>query len=197
MVLAFPVANGDKSASREGDSHITRYIAPVNTGAGVAATTSDRRTAQILLAALAWATAIIHVIAAAHHYEEWVLYGVFFTILAPAQAIWGGLVFQHPDSRRIIAIGAIVNLGVAILWAMSRTTGIPIGPTPWQPEAAGWHDVMATINELAMFGIAAALLGWLPARFAADDAAIARIAKWVAIPLLVISALAASLAHEH
>ncbi len=56
---------------------------------------------------------------------------------------------------------------------------------------------MATLNELAMFGIAAALLGWLPARFAVDDAAIARIAKWVAIPLLVVSALAASLGHEH
>ncbi len=182
---------------RQGDSGITRYIARVNTtGAGIAAT-SDRRTAQILLAALAWATAIIHVLAAAHHYEEWVLYGVFFSILAPAQAIWGGLIFQHPDNRRIVATGAIVNLGVAILWAMSRTTGIPIGPTPWQPEAAGWHDVMATLNELAMFGIAAALLGWLPARLAVDDAAIARVAKWVAVPLLVISALAASLGHEH
>lgn len=196
-MLVLPVANSDNSPSQRGESDITRYIARVSSEAGIAAGTNDRRTAQILLASLAWATSIIHVIAAAHHYEEWVLYGVFFTVLAPAQAIWGGLVFQHPDNRRIIAIGAIVNLGVAFVWAMSRTTGIPIGPTPWQPETAGWHDVMATLNELAMFGIAAALLGWLPARFAADDATIARLAKWVAIPLLVISVLAASLAHEH
>lgn len=165
--------------------------------AGLLAATSDRRIAEILLAALAWATAIIHVIAAAHHYQEWVLYGVFFTVLAPAQAIWGGLVFQHAENRRVLAVGAVVNLGVAVVWAMSRTTGIPVGPTPWTPEAAGWHDVMATLNELAMFGIAAALLGWLPARFAGSDETIARLAKWVAIPLLVISALAASLAHEH
>ncbi len=169
----------------------------MNSGVEFAATTSDRRTAQVLLAALAWATAIIHVIAAAHHYQEWVLYGVFFTVLAPAQAIWGGLVFQHGDNRRLLMIGTIVNLGVAVVWAMSRTTGIPIGPTPWAPEAAGWHDVMATLNELAMVGIAAALLGWLPARFVVNDAAVARFAKAVAIPLLVISVLAASLAHEH
>jgi hypothetical protein len=156
---------------------------------------STRREAEVLLASLAWATALIHVLAAAHHYREWALYGVFFTILAPAQAIWGGLVFQHPENRRLLTIGATVNLGVALVWAMSRTTGIPIGPTPWSPEAVGWHDVVATLNELAMAGIATALLGKLPGPI--SDETLSRAARYVAVPLLVITVLAASLAHEH
>jgi hypothetical protein len=157
----------------------------------------SRREAQVLLAALAWATAFIHVLAAAHHYREWALYGVFFTVLAPAQAIWGGLVFQQIGGRRLLALGGIVNLGVALIWAMSRTTGIPIGPTPWQPEALGWHDVMATLNELAMTAIVAGLLGVLPGWFGRSDENLAKLARWLAVPLLVVSVLAASLAHEH
>jgi hypothetical protein len=78
---------------------------------------------------------------------------------------------------------------------MSRTTGIPIGPTPWQPESVGWHDVIATLNELAMAGIVAGLLGLLP--WPVSDAALGRAARWVAVPLLVITVLAASFAHEH
>jgi hypothetical protein len=159
--------------------------------------TGARREARVLLAALAWATALIHVFAAAHHYREWALYGVFFTVLAPAQAIWGGLVFQQFGGRRVLLVGGAVNLGVALVWAMSRTTGIPIGPNPWQPEAVGWHDVMATLNELAMAGIVAGLLGLIPGWIGRSDENLARFARWVAVPLLVISVLAASLAHEH
>jgi hypothetical protein len=152
-----------------------------------------KREAQLLLAALAWATALIHVLAAAHHYREWALYGVFFTILAPAQAIWGGMIFQRPEDRRLLLIGGAVNLAVACVWAMSRTTGIPVGPTPWTPERVGWHDVMATLNELAMAAIAAGLLGKLPL----SEERLGRAARQIAIPLLVISVLTASLAHEH
>lgn len=164
-------------------------------GSGRAQPDAAAGEACVLLAALAWATAFIHVLAAAHHYREWALYGVFFTILAPAQAIWGGLVFQRRHDRRILALGAIANLIVAVVWAMSRTTGIPIGPEPWTPEAVGWHDVIATLNELAMAGIVAGLLGWLPGSLSPQF--VSRMARYVAVPLLVISVLAASVAHEH
>ena len=152
-----------------------------------------QREVELLLAMLAWATALIHVLAVAHHYREWVLYGVFFTILAPAQAIWGGFVVGRPGDRRLLAAGGAVNLAVACVWAISRTTGIPVGPTPWRPEAIGWHDVMATLNELTMAAIVAGMLGMLPL----SEERLARAARCIAVPLLVISVLAASLAHHH
>jgi hypothetical protein len=152
-----------------------------------------QRELGLLLAMLAWATALIHVLAAAHHYREWVAYGVFFTILAPAQGIWGGFVVRRPGDRLLLAAGGAVNLAVACVWAISRTTGIPVGPTPWRPEAIGWHDVMATLNELAMAAIVAGMLGMLPL----SGERLARAARCIAVPLLVISVLAASLAHQH
>ena len=65
--------------------------------------------------------------------------------------------------------------------------------TPWRPEAIGWHDVMATLNELAMAAIVAGMLGILPL----PEERLARATRYVAVPLLVISVLAASLAHHH
>lgn len=125
--------------------------------------------------------------------REWVLYGVFFTILAPAQAIWGVLVVRRPEDRRLLAAGGAVNLAVACVWMISRTTGIPVGPTPWRPEAIGWHDVMATLNELAMAVIVVGMLGMLPL----SEERLAHAARYVAVPLLVSSVLSASLAHQH
>jgi hypothetical protein len=148
---------------------------------------------HLLLAGLAWETAFIHVLAATHHYNEWVLYGVFFTLLAPAQAIWGGLVFQHGANRRLLLIGGVANFAVAVVWAISRTTGMPVGPTPWHAEAIGWHDACATLNELAMAGIVAAMLG----RFPLSEDTIMRVSRSVAFPLLIVGALSASFAHEH
>jgi hypothetical protein len=52
---------------------------------------------------------------------------------------------------------------------------------------------VATLNELAMAAIVAGMLGMLPL----SDERLALAARWIAVPLLVISVLAASLAHQH
>jgi hypothetical protein len=31
---------------------------------------------------------------------------------------------------------------------VTRTTGVPLGPTPWRPEAFGSLDVVSTLAEL-------------------------------------------------
>jgi putative NADH-flavin reductase len=151
------------------------------------------RQQQLMLAALAWASAFIHVDAAAHHYSEWVLYGVFFTVLAPLQVIWGGLVLQRPHDRRLLWLGGAVSVLVALTWMMSRTTGIPIGPTPWKPEAVGWHDVMATLDEVALAVAAAGLLGKLPLSVEGST----RLLRYTTVPLTIVSVLALGLAHQH
>ena len=73
----------------------------------------------------------------------------FFVLLAAAQFLWGVAVYRSP-SRWLLSVGAIISLAVAVLWIVSRTSGLPIGPEPWTPEAVGAVDSIATANEVVL-----------------------------------------------
>jgi hypothetical protein len=68
--------------------------------------------------------------------------------------------FAQPACRRrsrgLLPAGAALSLLVAAVRAMSRTTGLPVGPEPWRPEDVGAVDAIATADELVL-----ALLVWL------------------------------------
>jgi hypothetical protein len=104
---------------------------------------------------LSWGAALIHVSAAIGHLHESGLYVLFFALLAPTQLGWGFLVCRR-RTRELLLAGVALSLLVAAVWLMSRTTGLPVGPEPWHPEAVGAIDAIATADELAL-----ALLVWL------------------------------------
>jgi hypothetical protein len=110
----------------------------------------------LLIAALACASGVIHVIASAEHFSEYWLFGVFFALLAPLQVIWGAYVVAMPRVD-ILTYGAICNGLVAVLWTISRTVGLPIGPMHWTPEVAGLPDVLSTLDE----ALIVILCGWV------------------------------------
>jgi len=49
---------------------------------------------------------------------------------------------------RTVGYVALASVWVVALWLVSRTTGLPTGPQPWQPEAYGVPDVVASCAEL-------------------------------------------------
>jgi hypothetical protein len=104
---------------------------------------------------LSWGAGLIHISAAIGHVHESGLYVLFFALLAPTQLAWGFAACRR-SSRALLLGGAALSLLVAAVWAMSRTTGLPVGPEPWRPEAVGAVDVIATADELVL-----ALLVWL------------------------------------
>ena len=104
---------------------------------------------------LSWGAALIHISAAIGHVHESGLYVLFFALLAPTQLAWGFLVCRR-STRELLLAGAALSLLVAAVWLMSRTTGLPVGPEPWRPEAVGAVDAIATADELAL-----TLLVWL------------------------------------
>ena len=102
----------------------------------------------------------------AAHFREYWLFGLLFAIVAPLQLAWAELVRRRPRDRRLLAAGALGNGAIAAVWIASRTTGLPIGPHPGEPEPAGLKDVLATADELLCAAIVAVLLvraavGWL------------------------------------
>jgi hypothetical protein len=124
------------------------------TARGRGATPARReRTAgeELALAAavLIFASGFIHSALIVDHFEEYWLFGVFFAVVTCTQALWTALLYLRPRDRRILLAGAIGNAFVAGVWLISRTTGTPFGPRPWEPATAGVMDVIATMDEVA------------------------------------------------
>jgi hypothetical protein len=136
---------------------------------------------------LSWGAALIHVSAAIEHSGESALYAVFFALLAPVQLAWGFLLCRFA-SRRLLVAGCVLSLIVVFVWAMSRTTGVPVGPRPWHPEAVGLVDSLATADELMIV-----LLVWSFTRRATARGArtaLAAAAEVLGVMLILVSSLA-------
>ena len=144
-----------------------------------------------LLTGLYWMAAAIHVVASASHFSEWWLFGIFFAVLAAWQATWGILLYREPSERALVT-GAGVNTGVALLWLVTRTVGLPLGPETWSPERIGVLDVAATVDELsiAALGLALVSVAWRR-RLGAKPV------EWLLLALLIASGVALMAGGHH
>jgi hypothetical protein len=125
----------------------------------VARTLTDRDVpALAFVAALASAAAgAIHLVVAQPHFDEWWGFGVFFVVSGAVQMGWAALAATAP-SRELLLIGAAGNVAIVVLWAVTRTTGLPFGPDPGAAEAVGSADLAATAFELVIAAAAVLLL---------------------------------------
>jgi hypothetical protein len=111
----------------------------------------------IAAALLSAGAAAVHASAAGPHFDHYVPHGVLFVVTALAQAAWAALVLTAP-SAPLLAAGALGNLGVAIVWALSRTVGLPLGPESGAPEPVGAPDLVATSFEILVIAACVLLL---------------------------------------
>jgi hypothetical protein len=102
------------------------------------------------------AAAVAHAAVCPAHFEEGVLFGMFFAVSALLQLLWAGLLAVH-RSRPLLAVGAAGNLAIVGLWAVTRTVGLPFGLLP-EPEAVGPWDLACGMWELAVVGCCLGLL---------------------------------------
>ena len=116
-----------------------------------------------VVAALSLLAAAIHLWVMPEHLEEWWGYGAFFLVLAVAQGMYGLGLLRWP-SRPFLLLGVAGNLAVAILWLVTRTTGIPLlGPHAGEAEAVGVLDLACTLAEVGIVaGLGALAMRDLP-----------------------------------
>ena len=110
----------------------------------------DRRLPMIAdatLAVLSVVAATIHLLVVPEHLDEYVPFGVFFVVIGIAQAGWALLMGTIPG-RGLLATGLVGNAAIILIWAVTRTVGLPIGPEPWAPEPVGAWDVLSTGCEV-------------------------------------------------
>ncbi len=163
-------------------------------GRAVAVRPGQRTAAEslaLVAGLLVFASSVIHARVIADHLEYWWPSGVFFLVVACAQAAWSVLIFRHPRNRRLLRAGAIGNGALVVVWAFSRTAGMPVGPQPWRPEPVGAADVLATVDQLAAVVLLGVALAVAPAAHRTLTRIHIRLATSLAGPLFIYSILAA------
>lgn len=104
-------------------------------------------------AALSFLAGAIHLAALPEHVGESLLFGVFFLGCGVFQ-LGSGLAVRTRGTRGIWTAVAFGNGAVVALWILSRTAGVPAGPTPWIPERIGPLDAVATACEIVLVALA-------------------------------------------
>ena len=94
----------------------------------------------------------IHAFFAPEHFEEWVGYEVFFSVVSVCQMLFSLIVVTTTLPRReLLWAGILGNLALITLWGVTRTIGIPFfGPSAGEVETVGLLDLIAQIAELAL-----------------------------------------------
>ena len=119
------------------------------------------------------AAAGIHALVTPEHFGHDAAAGGFFLAVAGLQLAWAVQVVRSPSNTALFTWGAVVNVAVLALWALSRTAGLPFGPEAGEVEPLGFLDVACAIYEAAV--VAGCLRRCLSRRPAA---------RWVARPAL-------------
>jgi hypothetical protein len=109
------------------------------------------------LAGLSASAGVVHSSVVAEHIRESSLFGLFFVALSAFQLGWAALALLRP-SRPLYWAAAGVNAAVVLIWVVSRTTGLPIGPGAGVPEPVGRPDVFSIVLEAIIVTASLALL---------------------------------------
>jgi nitrogen fixation protein FixH len=121
------------------------------------------RPVYIGLAGMSLAAAGIHFAVMGEHFKEYAAFGIFFSVVAWFQALWAVGIAVRP-TRALLIAGLAANAVVVVVWVVSRTAGLPIGPERGTAETVGAIDVLATVLEALIVVGCAMLLGrprWL------------------------------------
>lgn len=108
---------------------------------------TDSRLAARLAALASLGASVIHFAVVPAHWQEWAPAGLFFLAIALFQLVWSRVVLVHTTTL-VLAAGILVNVGAVVLWALSRTSGAPIGPHAGQIEIVAGADLCALLLQI-------------------------------------------------
>jgi hypothetical protein len=147
-------------AARGGRLDLTRtHVRPVKVLAdGTAPRDRDRSDdLALVMAAALVGSAVIHAAVVPEHFDHWRLAAIFFLVLFAAELLLA-LVVVALRTRWVLWSVVVTSVVPLVLWTVSRSVGMPFGPTPAIPEAVGLADLAACALELVALVLAAIML---------------------------------------
>jgi len=105
------------------------------------------------------AAGLTHIIVSPLYFSQWIGYGAVLVTVAALQGIGAMALVAGPPHRLFYWAGVVGNGAVVLLWAITRTVGIPfLGPAAGEVLPVGWPDLLATLIELALIAHLVVLL---------------------------------------
>jgi hypothetical protein len=110
-----------------------------------------------IIAALLAAAGGLHLAALPAHLNESAAAAIFFAVVALGQLAGAVLITTRPSTRTTMAV-ILGNAAVLAIWAVSRTTGLPVGGELGVREPLAALDGLAAVAEILVVGGALTLL---------------------------------------
>jgi hypothetical protein len=151
-----------------------------------------------IIAALASSGAgAIHLAVMPDHLTDWWADGVFFGALGICQIGWAAASLPV-STPRLLLFGLVAHAGSMLTWVLSRTVGLPFGPTAGGPEPTGLTDLVAVVLETMVCVTIAVLLHRRPRTTLTRPVAVGTtVAAAAVIAGLTLPALSAASSHQH
>lgn len=132
-----------------------------------------------VIAGLSGLAAGIHLSVAPEHFDEWWGYGTFFVVAALAECALVLLLALRPRSW-VIQAGIWTSLATMLMYLVSRTSGIPLGPGRGSVETVDLPGLAATAAEGALVVVLCLLLVGRERRYTLNALGVVGIALWAA-----------------
>ena len=99
----------------------------------------------------------VHMLVTPEHFAAWWGYGMFFVVVANVEIALACLLVLHP-SRWILRAGLWSTMATLLMYFVSRTSGIPLGPDSGMVEEVETLGLIATVAEAGMLVAFGAML---------------------------------------
>jgi|GEM_PF-2662760 len=129
-------------------------------------------------AALSLFAGYIHVAYVDSHLQEWWGYGAFFIAAANVQVLFAALLVRWPKPWLPFA-GIAGNLAIIIVYVITRTSGIPLGPHRRVVEEATAADWATTAAQVGIIVALLAMLDGRPRRWIINGLLLLGVLAWI------------------
>ena len=131
------------------------------------------------LAGLSGVAAGIHLSVAPEHFDEWWGYGTFFLAAAAGECALVVALALRPRSW-VVQTAIWTTVATMLMYLVSRTSGIPLGPEKGVVETVDLPGLAATAAEGALVVLLCLLLAGRERRLTLNALALAGVALWLA-----------------
>jgi hypothetical protein len=146
-VQARPARAGQASRVKSSTVRSREAARPAKSRRGAEAAVDLTPFLQVGAVSWLFGAGLIHGVWTVMHYQEWAAAGLFFLALTIVQTLGGFVLAVAP--RRLACLGIVaVSIGTILVWAVSRSTGLPFGPEAGVPESVGLPDLVSSLFEL-------------------------------------------------